>query len=1132
MSRDHAASALSPEAKRDLLAQLLRSRATAPDSPVSTPEQPPAVRPLAGISRAARTGPRPLSFAQHRLWFFDQLMPQTAIYNIHLGLRLTGPLDVAALAGGLSEIVRRHEVLRSRFVSEDGSPFQVVMDARVLTLETADLRHLPPAARDAEARRLAELEAARPFDLSTGPLFRASLLRIGDDVHLLFVTMHHIVSDGLSGAIVIRELAALYSQAAAGGDALAELPIQYADFAEWQRSQFGSGEIFDRQLAFWKERLGGDLPVLALPTDFPRGSTQTFRGATAAVILPEALVRQLKALSREQGATLFMTLLTAFQLLLSRQSGQDDVIVGFPVSGRSRPECEPVVGCFINTVALRTNLGGQPTFVELLGRVRCGALEAYANQDVPFDKIVEELNPERDRSRTPVFQVLFNMLGAGNSWFTRFGDVVVEPSAALEEPSKFDLTVYAGDIGSTVYLRAVYNADLFTPARIDELIAQFVHVLDQAVVAPSLAIASFSLVTPGARAQLPDVTAPLESTWDGFVHERVAEHARLTPDRVAVSHEGTAWTYAELDRLSDKVAGRLASLAIGAEDVVCVYAGRSPELVAALLGIWKCGAAFLVLDPSYPAPRLRAYVAAAQPKACVSTTPDQSALREVMEGLDPGCLIELRGKDGVGGFDPIPQASGRGHDPDRLAYVAFTSGSSGTPKGILGTHRPVSHFLRWHAETFGFSAAERFSMLSGLAHDPLLRDIFTPLWVGGSLHIPGGDTFDSGDRLAGWMSSEAVTVAHLTPPMAQLLCQSTAEGTLPLRHAFLGGESLTTRDVAALRRLAPAVHCVNFYGATETPQAIAFCDVDAEGLSQSARPEDRPRVLPIGRGIAGVQLALLNEAGSLAGVGELAEICVRTPYLARGYAGGTAQDEGKFTINPITGAAGDRLYRTSDLGRYRPDGLVEWHGRRDGQVKLRGFRIELGEVESMLMEHPAISQAAALLSNDAEAPQLIAYCVARGAEPPRATLREWLRARLPEYMVPATLVFLDAVPRTPNGKIDRRRLPAPVIESAEAPDESAAEWSPVEQALAEVWSGLLRVERIGANANFFDIGGHSLLATQLVSRIREAFGIELPLRRVFDSPTIAGLALAITQSLMDEDEAVGDPGRSGHGVRG
>lgn len=1131
MSRDHAASSLSPEAKRDLLAQLLRSRAAAPDSTDRT-QASPAVRPPAGIPRSTHRGPRPLSFAQHRLWFFDQLMPQTAIYNIHVGLRLTGSLDVAVLAGGLSAIVRRHEVLRSRFVSEGGTPSQVVMDARAVKFETTDLRHLSPAARDPEARRLAELEAARPFDLATGPLFRASLLRLADREHVMLITMHHIVSDGLSGAIVVRELAAFYGQAVAGGEPPAELPIQYADFAEWQRSQFGSGENFDRQLAFWKERLGGDLPVLALPTDFPRGSTQTFRGATAAVILPESLVRQLKVLSREQGATLFMTLLAAFQLLLSRQSGQDDVIVGFPVAGRSRPECEPVIGCFINTLALRTDLGGRPTFLELLGRVRRGALEAYANQDVPFDKIVEELNPERDRSRPPVFQVLFNMLGAGNAWFTTFGEVVVEPSAALEEPSKFDLTVYAGDIGNTVYLRAVYNADLFTPARMDELIAQFVLVLDQAVAAPSQSVATFSLVTPGARQQLPDLTAPIEPTWDGFAHERFAAHARLTPDRLALSHDGAAWTYAELDQLSDDISGRLAGCGIGAEDVVCVYASRSPELVAALLGIWKCGAAFLLLDPSYPVPRLRAYVAVAQPKACISTVPDGSALREIVGGLDLRGTLELRGKHGVGGSDRVPPAARRDHDPDRLAYVAFTSGSTGTPKGILGTHRPVSHFLRWHADTFGFTAADRFSMLSGLAHDPLLRDIFTPLWVGASLHIPGGESFDSGDRLAGWMRSEAVTVAHLTPPMAQLLCQSIDNGTLPLRHAFLGGEALTTRDVAALRRLAPTVHCVNFYGATETPQAIAFCDLEAEGLSQSARPEDRPRVLPVGRGISGAQLALLNEAGNLAGVGELAEICVRTPYLARGYAGATDQDERKFTINAVTGAAGDRLYRTSDLGRYRPDGLVEWHGRRDGQVKLRGFRIELGEVESVLMEHPAIGQAAVLLSTDPEAPQLVAYCVARGAEPPRAALREWLRAQLPEYMVPATLVFLEAVPRTPNGKVDRRRLPALAIDTAAAHDEAAQSWSPVERALADVWSGLLRIDRISAHANFFDIGGHSLLATQLVSRIREEFGVELPLRRVFDSPTIAGLALALTRLLMDEDEAVGDPGRSGQGVRG
>jgi amino acid adenylation domain-containing protein len=1127
MSRDHAASSLSPDAKRELLTQLLRSRVAASDPSDAVPPVPT----LAAIPTSRRGGRRPLSFAQHRLWFFDQLMPQTAIYNIHLGLRLTGPLDVDALARGLSEIVRRHEVLRSRFGSDGGTPFQVVMDARPVTLATTDLRHVPVASRDAEAGRLAELEAARPFDLSAGPLFRASLLRTGDDAHVLLITMHHIVSDGLSGAIVIRELATLYGQTAAG-ERLPDLPIQYADFAAWQRSQFGSGEIVDRQLAFWKERLAGDLPVLSLPTDFPRGSTQTFRGATAAVILPEVLVQQLKALSREQGATLFMTLIAAFQLLLSRQSGQQDVIVGFPVSGRSRPECEPVAGCFINTLTLRTDLGGEPTFVELLARVRRGALDAYANQDVPFDKIVEELNPARDRSRTPVFQVLFNMLGAGNSWFTRFGDVAVEPTEAIEEPSKFDITIYAGDLGSSVYLRAVYNADLFTQARIDDLIAQFVLVLDQAVAAPSSPIASFSLVTPHAHAQLPNLTETLEPTWDGLVHERVAQHATRTPDRVAITHQGAAWTYRDLDRLSGQLADRLANRGIGPEDVVCVYASRAPELVAALLGIWKSGAAFLVLDPSYPLSRLRNYVEAAKPKACISTTTDDAVVSTLMDGVDAQtAIIALSGKSDAADVAE-PSASRKNIAPDQLAYVAFTSGSTGAPKGILGTHRPVAHFLRWHAETFAFGPDDRFSMLSGLAHDPLLRDIFTPLWLGASLHIPDQQTFDSGDRLAEWMKNEGVTVAHLTPPMAQLLCQSSLEGSLPLRHAFLGGDALTTRDVAALRRMAPAVRCVNFYGATETPQAIAFCDVDAELVAHPVREDDRPRVLPVGRGIDGVQLALLNADGRLAGIGELAEICVRTPYLARGYSGPGADGGGGFTINPVSGVPGDRLYRTRDLGRYRPDGMVEWHGRRDGQVKLRGFRIELGEIESVLMEHPAVAQAAARLSNDETALQLIAYCIPRGAEPRRAELREWVGARLPEYMVPATFVFLDQVPRTPNGKVDRRRLPAPVFDSVEASGEAETEWSPVEEALAEVWSGLLRIERIGAHANFFAIGGHSLLATQLVSRIRELFGIELPLRRVFDSPTIAGQALAITQALMDEDDVIADASRSGQGVRG
>jgi amino acid adenylation domain-containing protein len=1112
---DHGATShLSAAAKRELLARLLAERGSGV-MPAAGAGAADARRSPSPIVRRVTPGPRPLSFAQHRLWFFDKLAPGTAVYNIHVGLRLTGPLDTGILSRALRTLVRRHESLRTRFTEEDGVPVQVIEEGVVPSLDITDLRPLPAGQRDAEARRLAEAHAGRPFDITQAPLFRAALLQLEDDDSVLLVTMHHIVSDGLSTAIVLRELTALYEQERGIGGGLPELPVQYADFAEWQRSRMTAGEELDRQLAFWTDKLGGDLPVLDLPADAPRGARQTFRGATHAVLLPAPLASEIRTLGRTHGATLFMTLLAVFQLLLSRLSGQEDVIVGSPVAGRSRAECEQLIGCFINTVALRTDVGGNPTFLELLERVRRTALEAYANQDVPFDKVIEELRPARDASRTPVFQVLFNMLGGGNAWHTRWDDVTVAPEPPLEEPSKFDLTMYAGESGGTVYLRAVYNADLFGRARVEALTAQLVFLLQQIVADPDRPIGRYSLVTPEAESLLPDPVRPILAAWDGSVVEQVVGCAAAEPSRTAIVMGSDVWTYAELETASGAVAARLSASRAGKGDVVAIYARRSPELVAAMLGVWRSGAAFLVLDAAYPQERLADYVRAAQPRALIAIgEPAPEALAAASPSMRDAFVLRGKAAGDPGSAAPMARL-----DPEDLAYIAFTSGSTGTPKGILGTHRPIAHFVRWHARTFVFGPSDRFAMLSGLAHDPLLRDVFTPLALGASLHVPDEGAFDSGERLGGWLRRERITVAHLTPSIGQLLCQAPAEQPpLPLRYAFFGGEPLADADVRALKLRAPTVQCVNFYGATETPQAIAFHVVSSDPR-EAAGTALRSPALPIGTGIEGVQLLLLNEAGSLAGIGELAEICVRTPYLARGYMGDPASDSERFTTNPLGADPGDRLYRTRDAGRYGPDGLVYWHGRMDRQLKLRGFRIEPGEIESALTRHRAIRQAHVVLDGEDDGrPSLVAYCVPRAEAPSPLELRSWLRTQLPEYMVPASVVFLDALPLTPNGKVDRRRLPAPAPRPADVQDEEPL--TPIEEALAEAWRGLLHVDRIAAADSFFDLGGHSLIATLLTSRIRDMFGVELPLRRIFDEPTLGGMALEIGQLMLDAEEGI------------
>ena len=1033
----------------------------------------------------------PLSFAQQRIWFFEQLTPGTANYHIHFAVQLTGALDTDRLLRALSTIVARHESLRTSFRSVHGSPVQQIHEPDRVALPCVDLRALAPDARAASARRHAGQAAQTPFDLTVGPLFRFSLLRLEDDVHVLYATLHHIVSDGTSAAILMRELKALYDVPAG---TLPELTVQYADLAAWQREQAATDPALDLQLWYWRQQLGGDLPTLALPTDGPRPAQQHFRGAAHLSTLSRAVTSQLKDFSRERGATLFMTMLSAFQLLVGRLAGQDDVIVGIPVSGRSVPEAEPLIGCFINTLPIRTRTTGAMTFAELLRDVRETALAAYANQDVPFDRLVETLNPVRDRSRSPIFQVLVNMLGADDAWRVPLQDVTAVPLPQLDEPAKFDLTLYIGEIGEAIYLRTVYDRDLFSAARIAECIEQYVQLLSQVVADPTRPIGSYSLRTAAAAARLPDPAAPLAPRWDGHVHERTARLAIEDGARVAVQWGGDVWSYADLESASSDVARRLLAAGVGEEDVVAVYARRRPELVAALLGIWKAGSAFAVLDATYPETRIAGAMRAAQPKAWIATDDRVPAgLLAAAAGCGLGEPLTV-GRDRPRGDAAVAPVSG---NPDALAYVAFTSGSTGTPKGVLGTMRPVVHFLRWQADSYALGSEDRFSMLSGLAHDPLLRDVFAPLWAGASLHIPEEHDVETGEALVQWLQAQQVTVCHLTPPLARLIGQASGElPALPLRLAFFGGDLLRAGDVSGLRRLAPGVRCVNFYGATETPQAMGAFDVNEEYLSTPAAR------MPIGRGIEGAQLLVLNAQDVLAGIGEPGEICVRSPYLARGYL--SAGSTGCFVQSPFSSEISDRVYRTRDQGRYRPDGTVEWTGRLDSQVKIRGYRIELSDVEAALTAHPSVRQAIVTADGGDVDASLVAYVVS-DADCQPDDLRAFVRGLLPEYMVPGALVRLDRVPLTANGKIDLARLRDGV--AVERPTKMfTGPATPTEQTLAAIWADLLRVDRIGVHDNFFELGGHSLIATQLVARLQVALGVTLPLRALFDAPTIGALA--------------------------
>ncbi|HEX6287623.1 MAG TPA: amino acid adenylation domain-containing protein, partial [Herpetosiphonaceae bacterium] len=1094
------------------------------------------------IQRIDRSAELPASFAQQRLWLLDQLTPDSAVYNISGAVQLSGPLDVAALERSLSEIVRRHESLRTTFVQAgaalDGQLLQVIAPPRPIMLAPVDLHpegtRLPADQRQTEAQRLADEQALRPFDLARGPLLRAALLRLDDREHVLLLTLHHSIADGWSLGVLIRELAALYDALSTGSpNPLPELPIQYADYAAWQRAWVQSSAATS-QIAYWKQRLADLPPALELPLDHPRPTIQSYQGASLDITLSRALTEALNGLSQREGVTLYMTLLAAFKLLLFRHTGQDDIVLGTPIAGRTHVEIENLIGCFLNTLLLRTDLSGGPTFRELLRRVQTTTVGAYSHQDVPFEKVLEELSLQREGQHGSPFHVLFNMLNYPYADIALRGlsaNILVPPDIG----AKFDLTLYVNDQPDGIRLEFVYNADIFERERIAELLAQFVYLLDQIVERPDEQIAQFSLVTPSARTRLPDPQAALRLAWPGLVQSQFARQSRRLPDKPALIDANSVWTYAELEAASNRVASYLIAQGMQPQELIAIYAHRSASLVVALLGILKAGAAFVILDPAYPPARLLAALRIAAPRGWIQLEAAGALPDELAAFVADTCRCRLLLPSSPQGAADSPLAACSPNDPgvtvapDDLAYVAFTSGSTGAPKAILGTHRPLAHFLAWHCQTFGLDETDRFSMLSGLAHDPLLRDIFTPLWLGATLCIPDPEQIGFPGWLADWMQRESITVTHLTPAMGYLLAESTVPGAIPtLRYAFFGGDMLTRRDVTQLRALAPSVTCVNFYGATETPQAMAYLIVSdtlaADDTEASAEP------VPLGRGIDDVQVLVLNAARQLAGIGELGEIYLRTPYLARGYLGDHAQTEARFLCNPFTDAPTDRLYKTGDLGCYRPDGTVLFRGRRDQQVKIRGFRVELEEIAATLDQHPAVRDRVVLVREDEPgSKEIVAYVVLGHERCTPTELHQFLSAKLPQYMVPSAFVLLDALPLTPNGKVDRRALPAPEregiglldldgLEDADALLEPAH--TPTEAALIAIWSDVLKRAGIGTHDNFFELGGHSLLATQIIARVRAAFGVDVPLRRLFEAPTIAALA-----ALIDGDEQTGQTER-------
>jgi amino acid adenylation domain-containing protein len=1085
------------EEKRAYLARLLRQKGS--DTPLPI------------LPRRRTSNVLPVSYAQQRLWFLHQLEPASPAYNILTPWRLSEPLDLRALVRSLAEIVCRHEVLRTSFTVIDGQPFQVVAPAQAMALPVVDLRALPAAVLQAEASRLATQEARRPFDLARGPLLRATLLRLEGPTLVLWLALHHIVTDGWSTTVLTRELAALYAAFMAGRPSpLVAPPIQYADFALWQR-EWLRGEALASQMAYWKRQLA-DLPQLALPTDRRRPPLPSFRGRREPVGLGAALGDALKALSQRAGATLFMTLLAAFQTLLCRYSGQTDIAVGSPTANRTRTELEGLIGFFVNTLVLRTDLSGDPSFGTALERSRAVALAAYAHQEVPFEKLVEELQPERDPSRNPLFQVTFQQLqsGAGESGGIRAKGAAA-PAAGFKgggESSRlfevdtgtapFDLAFDLGEGPAGLAGGLEYSTDLFDRDTIVRLAGHFATLLLGIVADPGARLSELPLLTAEEREQLRawNGTAA-ESSPRACVHELVAAQAARAPDAPAVVSAAGTLTYGELDRRANRVARRLRSLGVGPETLVGVCLERSPAWVIGLLGVLKAGGAYVPLDPSHPPDRLAFLLADTRAGTVVTE-------RRCLPRLPalPGrilCLDDPADDPILGGESEVPLAGGVA--PDHRAYVLYTSGSTGQPKGVEVRHDGLARLVAWHLRTYALTPADRAAQVASPAFDASVWETWVCLAAGASLDVLDDETRASPAGLVAWLAGRGITTCFLPTPLAEAVLDEPWPAQAALRVLLTGGDRLSGKA-----RQARPFRLVNHYGPTEATVVATAAEV--------ALPGDADVPPPIGGPVSHTRAYVLDRYGRQAPAGVPGELYLAGGGLARGYLGRPDLTAERFVPDPRSGEPGARLYRTGDLVCRRADGNLHFLGRLDGQVKVRGVRIEPAEIEAALSRHPAVRESVVIARGETAVERsLVAYVVLKEPAPALGELRRFLRQQLPDAMVPADWVPLAALPLTGNGKVDRRRLPAPVRAGPETA--FAAPRDGVEELLAGLWSELLGVMNVGSIGpwdDFFAMGGHSLLATRLVSRIRDTFEVELPLRRVFDTPVLRDLAAVIRET--------------------
>ncbi|MCA9498197.1 MAG: amino acid adenylation domain-containing protein [Nitrospira sp.] len=1065
------------------------------------------------IVPVSRNLPIPLSFGQQRLWVLAQLDPDSAAYNIPIALRIKGSLDIPALERSFNEMVRRHEVLRTTFSTLNGSPVQIIVPSLTVVCPLIDLQHIPERDREGAAIRLAGSEAQRPFDLRYGPLLRVSLLRLHPDEHVLLFTLHHIVSDAWSAHILIREVTVLYGAFVEGCPSpLSDLPIQYADFSQWQQGWL-SGSVLESELSYWKTALSGELPTLSLPTDRPRPLVQSSQGAIETLVLPVDVARAAKDLSRRMSATMYMTLLTAWYLLLFRYSGQEDLIIGTPIANRTSREVEGLIGFFVNTLAIRVQLRGCSTVTDMVEQVREACLGAYSHQDVPFEKLVEVLHPRRDIGRAPIFQVMFDLQNAPSSEL----DVKGLEFTSLEiesQTAKFDLSMTVQELDQQFAVSIEYSCDLFDASTIRRMLEHYEQLLSGMAANPENQVIDVPLLSPEARQQVLALNRGKEPTpIVRCMHEEFERQVERTPDASAVMWDEDGLSYRELNARSNRLARILRRRGVGPEKRVGICMERSLDMAVTVLAIMKAGGAYVPIDPRYPAQRRAVLALDAGIHVLVTHQACWAEGHEYPAKLL--CLDVAQAEIDACSADNLVSLT----TPMNAAYVIYTSGSTGKPKGVVISHQALWLHAEAAARRFDIQSSDRVLQFAALSFDVAAEELFATWWSGATVILQTCRLFDSIQAFLDFLSRQCISVVGLPASYWQQWVIQ-LDGACPaippdLRALIVGNEAVSPGHLALWgQQVGARVRWLNAYGPTEATVTATVYEPDLGQLTVEA-----PTV-PIGRPLPNRSAYILDSALQPVPIGISGELYLGGETLARGYFHQPALTAEKFLPDDFSGIPGSRLYKTGDRARVKEDGTIEFLGRIDDQVKLRGFRIELGEIEATLCRHPDVQEAAVVAREDDKAvTRLVAYVVFLGAvnsEP--GWLRRWLGESLPEYMVPSLIVPLSRLPRTAGGKVDRTALPDPEW-SSESRQVYVKPSTPMEIRLAAIWTELLGVQTVGSHDNFFDLGGHSLLAVQLISRLQRFIDHPLSLMDLFRAPTVAGLA-----GLIDKEKATASSG--------